>query len=395
MSKLLSDLTKKDCTWNWGVEQQNAIEVLKKAFTTAPVLRIPNDKDPFKLSTDTSDFVTGAVLSQKDMQTNLWHPVAFFSKLLDVHERNYEIYDKELLAVIQGLEKYRYYLERHPHKVEIWLDHQNLTFFRTAQKLTRRKARWALFMTCFDFVLYHKLGKTMQTEDPLSRRADHEMGIDLDNTNQVLLKPEFFAINALEATHESPINDEIILKKVKAALLSDEVTKDYKSLLKSGPREFKKSLQDWNYENGLLLYRGKIYIPHSMEDTLRQQIIQMHHDLPSAGHPGRWKTYKLVSRNYWWPGMTLFVKKYVTGCDVCQRMKNHLQQPFGPLMPNKVPNGPWEIISMDLITQLPESNGYNAICVIVDRLTKRAYFISINNRFSSKDIITKGHLLVL
>ena len=69
------------------------------------------------------------------------------------------------------------------------------------------------------------------------------MGIDLDNTNQMLLKPKFFVINALEATHKSPINDEII-KEVKAALLSDEVTKDYKSLLKSGPREFEKSLQD-------------------------------------------------------------------------------------------------------------------------------------------------------
>jgi len=114
-----------------------------------------------------------------------------------------------------------------------------------------------------------------------------------------LLKPEFFAINALEATHESPINDEIILKEVKAALLLDEVTKDYKSLLKSGPRESGKSLQDWNYENGLLLYREKIYIPHSMNDTLQQQIVQMHYDLPSARHPGQWKTYELVSRNYW------------------------------------------------------------------------------------------------
>jgi len=153
-------------------------------------------------------------------------------------------------------------------------------------------------MTRFDFVLYHKPGKMMQAEDPLSRRADHEMGIDLDNTNQVLLKPEFFAINALETTHESPINDELILREVKAALLSDEVTKDYKSLLKSGPREFEKSLQDWNYENGLLLYRGKVYIPQSMDDTLRQQIVQIHHNLPSAGHPGRWKTYELVFRNY-------------------------------------------------------------------------------------------------
>jgi len=123
-------------------------------------------------------------------------------------------------------------------------------------------------MTCFDFVLYHKPGKMMQAEDLLSRQADHEMGIDFDNTNQVLLKSEFFAINALEATHESPINNEIILKEVKAELLSDEVTKDYKSLPKSGSREFKKSLQDWNYKNRLLLYKREIYIPHSVEDTL-------------------------------------------------------------------------------------------------------------------------------
>jgi len=93
--------------------------MLKKAFTTAPILRIPNDKDLFKLSTNASNFATGIVLSQKDMQTNLWHPVAFFSKSLDVHERNYEIYDKELLAVIQGLEEYRHHLEGHPHKIEI------------------------------------------------------------------------------------------------------------------------------------------------------------------------------------------------------------------------------------------------------------------------------------
>jgi len=94
--------------------------------------------------------------------------------------------------------------------------------------LTRRQARWALFMTHFDFVLYHKLGKTMQVEDPLSKQADYEIGIDLNNMNQVLLKPEFFAINTLEATHESPINDKIILKEIKAALLLNEVTKDYK-----------------------------------------------------------------------------------------------------------------------------------------------------------------------
>jgi len=97
-------------------------------------------------------------------------------------------------------------------------------------------------MTCFDFVLYYKPEKTIQVEDFLSRWANYKMGTDLNNTDQVLLKPEFFAINILEATHEMPINDKVILREVKAILLLDKVTKDYKTLLKSCLREFRKSL---------------------------------------------------------------------------------------------------------------------------------------------------------
>ena len=108
----------------------------------------------------------------------------------------------------------------------------------------------------------------MQAEDPLSRRPDHEEGVNFDNQDKILLKPEFFAISALEATHESLVNDDQILKEIKEALLSDDVTKDYKSLLNSGPCKFSKSLQDWNFKNGLLLYRGKIYIPKLENDTL-------------------------------------------------------------------------------------------------------------------------------
>ena len=91
----------------------------------------------------------------------------------------------------------------------------------------------------------------MLTADPLSRRPDHEEGVEFDNRDQVLLKPEFFAIRAIDASHESPINDDELLREVKAALLRDDVTKDYQQLLKSGPREFSKSLEDWNFENGL------------------------------------------------------------------------------------------------------------------------------------------------
>ena len=227
-------------------------------------------------------------------------------------------------------------------------------------------------------------------KDSLSRRIDHEKGVNLDNHNHILLKSKFFAnileVCAIDASHDTPINDNTILQEVKKALLTDEVTKNYQALLKSGPREFKKPLEEWNFENGLLLFRGHIYIPKDKDENLRRLVTKMHHDHTSAGHPGRWKTYELISRNYWWPSMTTFVKKYVSGCDICQRMKNHPQQPYGPLEPNPVPGEPWEIISMDLITQLPESLGFNAILVIVDRLTKRAHYLAVTNEFSAKDL---------
>ena len=366
----LTSLTKKSTEWHWGKDEQASFDLLKKAFTTAPVLRIPDDVNPYRVETDSSDFATGGVLYQLVPDDGQWHPVAFYSKSLGVHERNYEIHDKELLAIIRALVEWRHYLEGHPLPFEIWSDHLNLTYFRVAQKITRRQARWALYMTRFNYVLYHKPGKTMIASDSLSRRSDHEEGVELDNSDQILLKPEHFAIHALEHSHDSPVDDEEILREIKQSLLDDEVTKDYQSLLTSGQREFKKSLEDWNFEDGLLLYRGKVYIPKSKDDELRRKILMIHHDLKSAGHPGRWKTYELVSCNYWWPGLTTFVKNYVSGCDMCQRMKNRPQQPYGPLMPNPVPSGPWEVITVDLITQLPLSNSYSAIMVVVDRLTK-------------------------
>jgi hypothetical protein len=226
----------------------------------------------------------------------------------------------------------------------------------------------------------------MLTADPLSWRPDHEEGVNFDNRDKILLKPEFFAIHALDSSHDTPVDDDSLMYEVKKALLDDQVTKDYKSLLESGPREFKKSLEEWNYENGLLLYRGKVYIPKSQDDNLQRRLIHIHHNLPSAGHPGRWKTYKLLTRNYWWPGMTTDVKKYVSGCDVCQRMKVRLQQPYGPLQPNPVPSGPWEVITVDLITQLPVSDGYDAVMVVVDRFSERGHFFPITNQFSAKDL---------
>ncbi|GLB40104.1 putative retrotransposable element tf2 155 kda protein type 1-like [Lyophyllum shimeji] len=205
----LLDLTAKDVAWTWGSAQQDAFDALKRAITSQPVLIFPNDDRPFRVEADSSDFATGAVLSQQSPEDGKWHPVVFYSKSLNAVERNYEIHDKEMLAIIRALEEWRHFLEGARHKVEIYMDHKNLEYFLTAKKLNRRQARWSRYLANFDFVLHHRPGRSMGKPDVLSRRPDHGDGSS-DNADIVLLKPEFFAVRALQGLIAAGEEDKIL-----------------------------------------------------------------------------------------------------------------------------------------------------------------------------------------
>jgi len=165
-----------------------------------------------------------------------------------------------------------------------------------------------------------------------------------------------------------------ILERIRTSPKRDpEIAKALENLKKEGPRLLSKGLDEWAVENDLVLYRGKVYVPE--DNDIRRDLVKLHHDSKNAGHPGRWKTYELLTRNFWWPGMSTYVDKYVAGCEVCLRSKNFPQKPLGLLQPNEVPNRPWGIVSCDFIGPLPESRGFTAIMVVVDRLTKMAHFI--------------------
>jgi hypothetical protein len=195
-ARALFDLTMKDITFIWGLPQEDSFTKLKELVTSAPVLILPNDDLLFRLEADSSSITTSAVLSQQNVDDNAWHPIAFLSKVLNPVEWNYEIHDTEMLAIIQGLEEWRHYLEGVRHPVEIWTNHKNLEYFRVAQKLNRRQARWSLYLSHFDFMLHHKPGQSMGKPDALSRRADHRSGQG-DNDNLTLPAPELFQIHAL------------------------------------------------------------------------------------------------------------------------------------------------------------------------------------------------------
>jgi len=197
IARPLFDLTRSDKAWNWDTKERDAFERLKMAVTTAPVLVSPQDSEPFRIEADSSDFASGAVLSQQLPREEKWHPVVFYSKSLSPVERNYKIHDKEMLAIIHVLEEWRHFLEGARHLVEIWTDHKNLEYFMTAKKLNHRQARWSLYLAHFDFKLTHCPGRSMGKPDTLSRRPDHSKGTS-DNEDVVLLQPELLAIQALE-----------------------------------------------------------------------------------------------------------------------------------------------------------------------------------------------------
>jgi RNase H-like domain found in reverse transcriptase len=112
-----------------------AFRALITAFTTAPVLLLLDHSKPFQLITDASEYALGAILEQAD-ELNHFHPIAYYSKSLNLAERNYIIYDKELLAIVTALMHFRHYLEGTPHTTDIWMDHHNLCYFMTKQKLS-------------------------------------------------------------------------------------------------------------------------------------------------------------------------------------------------------------------------------------------------------------------
>jgi hypothetical protein len=271
---------------------------------------------------DSSDFATGAVLSQQSPSDNMWHPVAYYSKSLNAVECNYEIHNKEMLAIIRALEDWRHFLEGAHHKFEIWTDHKNLEYFMSAKKLNCRQARWSLYLSRFNFDMHHCPGRSMGKSDALSRRADHGIGGG-DNDNITLLCPEFFAAHVVCALSGlSPEGEERdILRDIqnanRAGKQEDAVTRAAGDLWKSKGKSVRPS--EWSEHNGLLCFQDCIYVPNDLE--LRRCIALQHHNTKVAGHPGRWKTLELISRSYWWPQMLRYIGQYTQTCDICLQTK--------------------------------------------------------------------------
>ena len=218
MVKPLNELLKKDRTFQWTEEAQKAFDNLKKRFCEEPVLKTPDVTREFQIKYDASKFAIGAVLTQTD-SNGARHPVAFLSKTFTPTERRYEIHDRELMGVITSLKEWRHYIQGSPFTTTILSDHKNLTYFRKAQKLNDRQARWSTILTEYDIKLVHTPGEKMIQSDALSRRADHNPKGNDDNDEPVVLLNKELFVRLIDITlQEKIVTSQKIEKDIMEAL---------------------------------------------------------------------------------------------------------------------------------------------------------------------------------
>ena len=222
----------------------------------------------------------------------------------------------------------------------------------TARVLNRRQARLNMSLSRFDFVITYWPGKQQGLSDALSRRSYLAPKVGeaaFDQQCTTLLKPEQFRICAAVV----PI-DADFLNQVRAATLEDSIALDIKQ--RADNDQFK-------VEGDLLYFEERLYIP---KGPVRLRVLQSRHDFPAAGHFGFNKTLELISRDFWWPQMWKDVKEFVRSCDICSRSKTPRHRPYGLLQPLPIPRRPWSSVSMDFNTDLPSSNLFDNIFVLVD-----------------------------
>ena len=211
----------------------------------------------------------------------------------------------------------------------------------------------------------------MGKPDALSRQEDHAVGIQDDNKMVLIIPPEQIASTTLYiATNADDIRNRIQDATVRIRE-SDIITLCKKHGI----------CED---QDGILFTRsGKMYIPEDQD--LWMKIVCLHHNTPIPGHPGMEKTLELMRRSYTWPGMPTLVKDYVSRCDRCTRFKGSNQALPGKLKLLDTPPGPWKEISADFITDLPESERFDSILVVVDQFSKEVEFIPCTKSVSALD----------
>ncbi len=319
----------------WSTAASEAFQQLKQRFTSAPILHHPDPELEFTVEVDASNTGIGAVLSQRQGNSAKLYPCAYYSRKLNAAERNYDVGDRELLAMKAALEEWRHWLEGAKLPFVVLTDHRNLEYIRSAKRLNPRQARWSLFFSRFDFHVTYRPGSKNGKADALSRQYDFSTSPEVP-TEPVIPTSLILA----------PVQWDI-MTEITEAQANDPTPPDCPPNLTYVPADF------------------------------RQRILRMIHDSPSSGHPGITATVHLVTNRFWWPSLQKDATTFIQHCATCSITKSPRQCPAGLLQPLPIPQRPWSHIAIDFVTDLPHSRNHTTILTVIDRFSKACRLIPL------------------
>lgn len=322
----------------WRDNHQAAFEGIKQLVASRECLTVIDHENPGEnrifVTTDASDLGTGAVLSfGKDWASA--RPVAFESKQLSPAEKNYATHDKEMLAIVRALHKWRNDLLG--AEFEVFTDHRTLEFFNQQRDLSKKQLRWQEFLADFNFTIKYVRGEDNTVADALSR--------------------QFAVADSVVAPVLTVSTDSDLLRSIKEGYASDPWCS---KLVSDGIK-----VAGVSKHSGLLYVADRLVVPRVA--SVRESIFRLAHD--SLGHFGATKSYEALRDSFYWPNMRRDLEQaYIPGCVDCQKNKAPTSKPAGPLHSLPVPDDRFRDIALDFVGPLPEDEGFNYLLTITDRL---------------------------
>ena len=416
IAKPLHRLTEKNSSFRWTQECQQAFDRLKQALITAPVLCYPTTREDFVLDTDASGVGVGAVLSQ--LHNGVERVVAYFSKTLNKHERNYCITRKELLAVVEAVKHFHHYL--YGVTVIVRTDHGALTWLLNFKNIEGQMARWLETLGAYDLKIQHRAGRKHMNADSLSRlpcdncvHCDRQEKRSLSKPDGSTEKTEtdktVRAVTTRAKSAEQSREQAIASSSTdvpppdtsdfKAAQRNDEAISMVYSWLVDKSRPEYKDISHlsaelkcyWAKWDSLTLQNDLVYRRLFDADTdsetlqllvpasRRKQILTALHNSITAGHMGITRTTARIQERYYWVNLREDVKNWCTSCEECQKAKNYTNKPKAQMATYRA-GAPMERIALDILGPLPSTrSGNKYILVVADYFTKWTEAFPIQN----------------
>ncbi|GJV49236.1 putative reverse transcriptase domain-containing protein [Tanacetum coccineum] len=317
-------------------------------YRSAPILALPEGSKDFVVYSDASHKGLGVVLIQREKV------IAYASRQLKAHEKNYTTHDLELGSVVLALKIWRHYL--YGTKCTVFTGHKSLQHILDQKELNMRQHCWLELLSDYDCDIHYHPGKANVVADALSHKEQIEP----------------LRVRALVMTIGLDLSKQILEAQIEAQKPENLVNEDVGGMIRKDiPKEKLEPRGD-----GTLCLHGRSWLP--CYGYLRSVIMHESHKSKYSIHPGSEKMYQDVKKLYWWPNMKADIATYISKCLTYARVKAEHQRPSGLLVQPAIPEWKWDDITMDFITKFPKlSHGFDTIWVIVDRLTKFAHFLPV------------------